>query len=578
MGPAEADTLAPDGAYWTQALDLRLSTLSKQHRLNQRTLKDDMRSVRLMMHDLELRHNALSLACQLPVEILLLIFRLLATSEREEWLPVSQVCHYWRDVSLSDGSLWARVYVRSPSLWDLFVQRAQGQPLHVHVYNHGTWALWLEAAMKKDIESIQTLHIECPKLEYLEPAIRCPVRLVDALNTMAHAPRLRSLTVQRSIDGCSSQIDLGPHTLSSIPTQLEHIELRRIPFPWTAEAHHLHRLHVENIAQPVNIVLLGLQALPNLSHAYLQFENTSHAVPASDAMPTVVMAHIRDLVVGGAVAACTIMCRNIRLPPSAKMSVNVSSYREDVRVDDIRRLAKSAARQIQRLNEATSITVTAHAEHRSMIDIHVRGFRASPHGQADLRNVEISIPCFRISFELCDATNRVSPKYRFKVLRRMMASSEKTRWSALDVFGKWHLPLMLHEVVRPAVHLSALAMGGASHSMVKSALHQLQPELHSNEPAPIVFPALRHLTLSRMSLGCDHSECDGDDALIHSLRGMLNARKNDGYPLSTLELKECSIAREYAILFKLDVENLIWDGREGDAHERHMTARRLDVN
>ncbi|KAI0087242.1 hypothetical protein BDY19DRAFT_869892, partial [Irpex rosettiformis] len=79
--------------------------------------------------------NSLNAFGSLPAEILLEIFRWCPQKKKkikDQCFAFSQVCHRWREVAISDATLWTTPDLFRPNLAeDIFKNRSAQLPLHI---------------------------------------------------------------------------------------------------------------------------------------------------------------------------------------------------------------------------------------------------------------------------------------------------------------------------------------------------------------------------------------------------------------------------------------------------------------
>ena len=177
--------------------------------------------------------NTLMPISLLPAEILSRVFHFLALEElplSEErnvgWIRVTHVCRHWRQVALSDSSLWARIsdngmgigrdvdttlifemLIRAKNAAleiDLDLMYANPNPMHMFApHLSHTRALRLCGLDESDSEGVREIfNREAPALEYFELDfyVGSPVTFQDLGRTTlfkGHAPKLRSFCIHQ---------------------------------------------------------------------------------------------------------------------------------------------------------------------------------------------------------------------------------------------------------------------------------------------------------------------------------------------------------------------------------------------
>ncbi|KAF9474931.1 hypothetical protein BDN70DRAFT_814909, partial [Pholiota conissans] len=113
------------------SLEETLQTIDGSIESYQKAVGDLMSSIMT----LKARRNSLAPVSRLPAEILGIIFSLVQTREvnpngkREgtplQWLNVTYVCQYWRNVALDFPSLWVDLPVQSRRMVKLLLERSK---------------------------------------------------------------------------------------------------------------------------------------------------------------------------------------------------------------------------------------------------------------------------------------------------------------------------------------------------------------------------------------------------------------------------------------------------------------------
>ncbi|KAI0320219.1 hypothetical protein OF83DRAFT_1045377, partial [Amylostereum chailletii] len=74
--------------------------------------------------------NALAPVSRLPVELLAMIFESITDRFWEiHPIPLTHVCHHWRQVAINQKTLWTTIPTFSPSWAKTFIERSSPRPI-----------------------------------------------------------------------------------------------------------------------------------------------------------------------------------------------------------------------------------------------------------------------------------------------------------------------------------------------------------------------------------------------------------------------------------------------------------------
>ncbi|TEB37151.1 hypothetical protein FA13DRAFT_1608516, partial [Coprinellus micaceus] len=89
-------------------------------------------------------HNAATMTCRLPVEILSRVFLFLSPPKPDpfiwgvekggsyRWIRATHVCRHWRSAAITCASLWTHLHFEeSPELVETMLERSRGAPVDV---------------------------------------------------------------------------------------------------------------------------------------------------------------------------------------------------------------------------------------------------------------------------------------------------------------------------------------------------------------------------------------------------------------------------------------------------------------
>ncbi|KZV74720.1 hypothetical protein PENSPDRAFT_749073 [Peniophora sp. CONT] len=548
-------------AYWTQAMESRLTRLSETRNINLDTFDEETRAIQDMLIRFRSRWIMLSPVSKLPAEILSLIFEMLANISLK-WQNVTRVCHSWRSIAISDTALWSNFRVTTEKRWNLFIERARGRPLSVYIQGWRPQFTWLASALRWKFHHIETLRIESnhdTPPSYLD-------ELSVNLNQISLAPHLRHLIIDLDNTKLSS-ISLSKRFITSVATSLRLAVFGRSSFPWGATSSTLTRLSViKATAKSVNAICEGLQGLPSLEYLALNIREFKKSEPLSS-VPASVMQHLREVHLGGTIETCTELVPCLRLVPTAHLDISVTDEVDTIysyEIDDL--ITSLKASEYHRVAESDYTTVKTSITSQAF-DIQLLTqnglYPAKAHPPPGLHvRIEAKSPTLRTFYPDPD-----------DLFDEFCAGLDKTQWRAVEFLGEWKLQWYTYSAVLSATGIEMFTFKDISRSAVEYVLTELDPSLRGisspdTRPA-LLFPVLHNLSLESISFGCFADACDGEGALAYTLCSTLQARREAGHPILSLELRRCSIANGYAEMYHSEVEHFSWDGDVGDAHECH---------
>ncbi|KAF6761914.1 hypothetical protein DFP72DRAFT_957668, partial [Ephemerocybe angulata] len=132
-------------------------------------------------------HNAVTLTCRLPPEILARIFLDLASMGLSSWyapnyrvsvswLRVTFVCRHWRSVALQSPSLWSNIVFSNTNLAETMLTRSKGAPLTIwynNVNNRDKPSSVLTTALSS-VDRLRSVNLRVSPVHddsYIQPAL-----------------------------------------------------------------------------------------------------------------------------------------------------------------------------------------------------------------------------------------------------------------------------------------------------------------------------------------------------------------------------------------------------------------------
>ncbi|KAI6105872.1 hypothetical protein F5141DRAFT_1204004 [Pisolithus sp. B1] len=182
------------------------------------------------------RRNALAQACQLPAELLSMIFIHCAhdwyTDPDSEfkgqvapWVVVSYVCRTWRDVALDCGVIWGYLFFVSLD-WTLeLLKRSKGAPLLVRVHLTDRTTVSLRPVLEHIGTLVVTIFNELTHLSLSYQSYMTTVTFRDLLGVLRRSPCLQELYFE---DELPKRVEISVGTTTDAVAKVTLLHLERI--------------------------------------------------------------------------------------------------------------------------------------------------------------------------------------------------------------------------------------------------------------------------------------------------------------------------------------------------------------
>ena len=546
-------------------------------------IDEELDAARRLAYSLRSRRNALASISFLPAELLSRIFHFRAREDtpwpamgKYSWTAIAHVCQRWRQVSLNDSSLWARLKGNRPSLeWiSEVLVRARNAPLHIDFM--GAPRPGALSKLRSHISHTRELRLhhlsifhphgvqeicasEAPILEHFElgsldgyPATFLPPAGTKLFN--GWAPNLRTFTLSQVSIPCSL-IPCGQLT------QLK-ITYRQI-----------------SPAEPSSSYDLGLNHLidllinnPGLEVLILEFCLPTILSQVSNRQ-SVHLPRLSRLCLSGSTSRVTNLFKRLTLPPSATLrlrciSENLSAHPDHLILPHVStHLYNLAPAEIKSFRVTTDwsgglveLATSISTPKSTTYDTYV--IERHMNSEADLILSFNGMPNFR-------------PSIQADILRRACSILPISNIEVLSIFTpdtiesvNWY---ELFQHCKKVTTIKARARG------TTSLLQALAPPKRNNTAArsqavnnPVAahatttpFPELTSLLLE--SLKFDYY-VSGSGALYDVTVDVLRRRQANKTHLKTLHVDGCVITPERANSLKEHAQEFHWDEDEGEGY------------
>lgn len=291
-------------------------------------------------------------------------------------MAMSQVCHYWREILISNPESWCFVRSKYLDLVPLFLERSGSYPLEADLIDP-----WLSYAVRHISPHANRLAI-----------LRCHVEELDivslrTLSPLRHSPNLHTLIVSTGAltDELAPELIEMPFVSGNMPNLRT---LRLIPFPVTpqfVQFNHLIDLRLEDISSSLTAVLDLLAANPSLEKVRLtgNFENTEDSRTAE----SIVLGCLQFLSVEQCVPREFL--EKVTFPPKARIYIryNIASRFIPSAFD-----LPQSVEEYPNLQELSSLHILMEFKSDTYIDA------TGPNGSVAMRFTELNDP-----FPVCNA-------------------------------------------------------------------------------------------------------------------------------------------------------------------------------
>lgn len=280
--------------------------------------------------------NAMMPACRLPVEVLSHIFLYLPGPDCGEycvprtkpWLPVTQVCSYWRAVAVGCARLWTSIEVLrvNPDWTAEMIKRSKRASiqLRAQLYDPSHHAISASKRVVTQLSRISDIHL-AGNQKSLGPLVRL---------LTGEAPRLRSLVISNMFWKAHADIMHIPATfITGGAPLLEHLELNTCLLDWGAP-------FFGSCPNVTSMTINGAMSnQPTLSQLHtilsrmpsLQQLHLDNALPHAQSRPfldshcQIRLSHLRKLFLSGGCSDVTCLLNRLVIPASAAVQLVCTS-------------------------------------------------------------------------------------------------------------------------------------------------------------------------------------------------------------------------------------------------------------
>ncbi|TFK68995.1 hypothetical protein BDN72DRAFT_897624 [Pluteus cervinus] len=308
---------------------------------------------------LQIARNALLPISTLPNEVFSNIFSIcrmkgyLDAPEMHNLLKVTWVCHHWRDIALSDASLWTYIGEENFSWAAPCLSRSKDVPLEV-VFNKPCTSS-VRALLFPQFHRFRIFEIS-----FLDHRDSGAQDLFSDFLTQP-APVLESLTLHR--------VAISTPLFSGISPVLHTVDLSYTDITWTPTILPFAGLkHLSiNCPQPQLSVVTFVQALPSslprLETLEVKFDKISSPISSNTHLPRqVYFPNLRKLLLQGFAASTISQCFELfNLPPSTNVDACLGSYYGDS--DDLEETASDFLHLLQSAGALGHCSISAWIVH-----------------------------------------------------------------------------------------------------------------------------------------------------------------------------------------------------------------------
>jgi len=292
---------------------------------NLRRINSSLLCSNAVLQALKYKRNELAPISQLPVEVLLHIFALCASTSQKpfrlsttsvgyhstesiDWIHVTHVSHKWREVAISAPSLWAHI-TPSPPPWAIeMLSRSNPVPLSVK-------ADFLDLSIKgvkttpivlRHLSRIRELTLVIPELGFLQEVLSQPAPILDSL-TLRFYHRHRVFALPDSLFAKTAPL-------------LRQMSLDNCHLPWDSSLFRgLTHLRLVNLEMKISLpqfldTLSGMPFLRELSLRRAVPSLPRDNINAETSPAPLTLSHLSMLYLNGYSSNCANLLNHLKLP------------------------------------------------------------------------------------------------------------------------------------------------------------------------------------------------------------------------------------------------------------------------
>ncbi|KAG6836133.1 hypothetical protein H0H93_011053 [Arthromyces matolae] len=549
-------------------------------------LQEDRSALYRCLLSVNAQHNALSITCRAPVEILSRIFFWLVYMFNPEqsqkgpgpslgWIPVAGVCKFWRDTALDYSLMWSFVFHRRTKwLTQVVLPRSKSFPLWISVNLDGPKTFTGIRKVLDEIYRIRGLSLVVDKTYSLDRV----QKLLDSLSKTA--PILEEFTVR--IHPHARVVQLPSNLFADTSPKLTKLVLHRCIIPPTASALST-ILHLELWCDTLSLSELFefLRSTTHLKTLFItrtrkDFDINEEANLYSNTH-TVVLAHLQFLTLFAEESSEMLPFLSIISYPAAiRLNITISSaevHRRLIRalgieldawIDSICHLS------IDTCTQSSANTLEAHqdrtsANHKSF-KLSIRRpnvFQANKF----LRYISLSnLESLRIHDEPKSTNILMQFGYlpALRTIEIICAPAGLTTWTRALLSGVSHDELMKEVVAGKDKWVNSVSYASVTSGLQRQEtadIGQLRRLSLDALPTSMQFTSLKQLKFR----GCD---ANGFYPNSIELVAIVHMRQVRGYPLEELCVENCvdyGANREaYFATARKFVQRISWDVKDGN--------------
>jgi len=559
------------------------------------TVDQDIDVAKRLILSVLTRRNTLAPISILPAEVLSRIFHFTAFSDRfystRCWVHVTHVCRRWRQIALDDSTLWTQ-FTDSPRNKDWIAERlarSRNAPL---VLSLDGWAV-------KDTLSLFTPHISHTR-ELMLFDLSCHPEIVQEIS-IQKAPILEYLKFRELGSLPMDNEHIGHLFFKGTLPKLRILELSTV-FPWSlfpcGQLTELKVILDEEVSaatskdsqhDDLNQLIGLLVASPSLEDLTLQGCLPTMLGSKSSDGQTIHLPRLSQLCLGGSSSRVTNLFKMLRLSPSTRLRLYCTP--EDSATDNDYPILPILS---EHFNDST------HVKFRTFeLDLH------QPYGVIEIM-ASTSLPMSPIPRsrhilagdpELSLSFYRVSDLNRLDILRR---ACNVLFLSKLDFFSiSFHNPNQVinwSEIFQHSTEVTTVQVDGCGTIGLLEALTppnladtavrgkpgkskrggdngrgaqaEAPDDSDSHAPAPVhvpIFPKLMTLRLNSLDF---NDVVPGSGVLFDLVLNVVQRRKVNETPLTTLRIEQCDIRVKQADALEKLVCDFQWDHHEGNHNDK----------
>ncbi|VDB85907.1 unnamed protein product [Peniophora sp. CBMAI 1063] len=521
------------------------------------------------------KRNELAPPSVLPPEVLALIFSFLAAiapislytsligfpprAKTIGWVSVSHVCRRWRDVCLSQSSLWTHLDLHSYFPWETFLGRAKESPLVIF------------GPLREPQDGISHLHLIIDHRHHIRELklydIPLSLLLDLSIGLCGPMPELQKLSLNMTTRNAQGKLGSFPTDFfTKFAPNLQEVSLCGFEFPWGQGAARVKSFHyrpyrgTSHNTYSLLDVAHTLQQMPALK--MLQLEELPPSSPTPDKV-IISLPRLEFVQLKGDNDCCWLLWSWLQMPSTAFLYIR--GIVGDTASSSL--IARTLQAHLRVSPSPHYSSMSLYGNDDSPVSDGFRFLLASPTVSDDMWRTpgRFAPPTIDLHAQYSggpsiDMTRKIISGCPLENIRTLTWSS--IRLEECRMFG---------EALRLARSVTNLTLSGRGAGYVLHALIAIEATgAAGNEPElkdSLLFPALRELTCSNVNFLDRIAHGEEYSFTFDIFKQVLRSRSLLGAPVQYLYIEGCDVLSVWIEEWEGLVERLDWDNDKGVLEE-----------